>query len=222
MEQMTAREQVLKAIRDAQVDGNINHITHDIDFELPIFAPLCDDEKNMNTLAIHFAKNMDQSEGYFIYCEDDTELVQSIKTVIYERNFAPIFTNDPKIELLFTKTDISYIHQPEDLEKARVVVSFCDCLIARYGSVLLTSSMPCGAVGNVFPDVRFIIAFSDQLVENISDSIKVLKEKYGNELPSIITYLTGPSRTNAIDLKPIIGVHGTRELYVFYLNNHIK
>lgn len=220
MEQMTAREQVFKAIRDAQVEGKINYITRDVSFEQPVFSPISTGEKNIDELAIYFAKTLDKSEGYFIYCEDDNELIQSMKTVINERNLSPVFTNEPKIELLFTKTNVPYSNQPEDLLNARVVVSFCDALVARYGAVLLSSKSSCGSVGNSFPDVRFIIAFPEQLIENIADVQTIIEKKYVEEKPSIMSFISGPSRSNAIEQNSIIGVHGTRELYVFYLNDH--
>lgn len=221
MEQLTAREQVFKAIRDAQLEGKVSHIARDIDFESPLFQSIAQEKDDTESLAVHFAKEMDASEGFFIYCDNTMEFIESIKTIIQDRNFSPVFTNDPKIELLFTKTDIPYCHQPEELTNARVVVSFCDALVARHGVVLLSSSSPCGAVGNAFPDVRFIIAFPEQLVEDISDVQPILQKKYGEELPSILSFISGPSRTCAIEQKDIIGVHGTRELYVFYVNNNL-
>lgn len=215
---MTAREQVLKAIRDAQIDGKINHIAHDVDLDQPIYPSIATEEDRLNSLALHFAKIMDSSEGYFIYCDNDLELIESINTIIHDRNLSPIFTNDPKIELLFTQTNIQYINELEDLPKARVVVSFCDALVARYGAVLLSSASPCGVVGNISPDVRFVIAFPEQMVENVSDVAPILQKKYGQNKPSVLSLITGPSRTYALG-HPIIGVHGTRELYVFYVHH---
>lgn len=219
MEQMTGREQVMKSIRDAQIDGKINILTKDIGSEKPVYNSINTNNSIHEDLAIHFAKELDESEGYFIYCENTAELIESIKIIIKERDYFPIFTNDPKIELLFTKTDIPYCCQLEDLTKSRVVVSFCDALIARHGAILLSSKISCGAAGNALPDTRFIIAFPEQLVENISDAFSVINQKYGDNKTSMFSFISGPSRTNAIEQKPIIGVYGARELYVFYLNN---
>lgn len=222
MEQMTTREQVLKSIRDAQVEGKVHYIARDVDFEQPIYNKIKTEMDNSDELAIHFAKKLDASEGFFIFCENDDELIESIKKVIIERNLSPIFTNDPKIELLFMQTGISYVNQQDDVLKSRVVVSFCDCLVARYGAVVLSSKLSCGSAGNSFPDVRFVIAFSNQIVENVADVKTILEKKYGDDKPSITTFISGPSCSNAIEQKPIIGVHGIRELYVFYLNDNMK
>ncbi|MDD3107464.1 MAG: LUD domain-containing protein [Bacilli bacterium] len=218
MEQMTGREQVMKSIRNAQIEGKINSIVNNINFDNQIYPSIQTNKNDCEELAIHFAKALDASEGFFIYCENTKELIESIKTIIRERNFSPIFTNDPKIELLFTKSDISYCFDQEELSTAQVVVSFCDALIARYGSVLLSSKTSCGIVGNALPDVRFIIAFPEQLVENLSDAYSVISQKYNNEKPSVLSFISGPSRTNVIEQKSVIGVYGIRELYVFYLN----
>lgn len=218
MEQMTAREQVLKAIRDAQIEGKVSPVVRDVDFDHPIYHPIQPDN-DTEALAVYFARKMDVSGGYFIYCDNIIELVESIKTVIQDRNFSPVFTNDPKIELLFTQTEIAYNHQPEELTHARVVVSFCEALVARYGVVSLSSSIPCGAIGNAFPDIRFIIAFPEQLVENMADVSPILHKKYGSNFPSMISFISGPSCTHALDFKNITGIHGNRELYVFYVNS---
>ncbi len=47
---------------------------------------------------------------------------------------------------------------------------------------------------------------------------KLIKSRYGNDLPSMITNVTGPSRTADIEKTLVLGAHGPRELFVFLLD----
>ncbi|HNU15372.1 MAG TPA: LUD domain-containing protein, partial [Chitinophagaceae bacterium] len=44
-------------------------------------------------------------------------------------------------------------------------------------------------------------------------------EKYGNNLPSLITFATGPSRTADIEKTLVVGVHGPKEVYLFLVES---
>lgn len=47
---------------------------------------------------------------------------------------------------------------------------------------------------SIYPHVHIVIAYTSQLVLNLKDGFKLLKEKYPENLPSMITNITGPSR----------------------------
>ncbi len=51
-----------------------------------------------------------------------------------------------------------------------------------------------------------------------SDSLVALKEKYSQQIPSLITFATGPSRTADIEKTLVVGVHGPREVYLFLVD----
>jgi len=56
------------------------------------------------------------------------------------------------------------------------------------------------------------------LVYDIRDGLVALKEKYQQQLPSLITFATGPSRTADIEKTLVVGVHGPREVYLFLVD----
>ena len=70
---------------------------------------------------------------------------------------------------------------------------------------------------SIYPHVHIVIAYTSQLVLDVKDGFKLLKEKYPENLPSMITNITGPSRTADIEKILVLGAHGPKELYVFLL-----
>lgn len=72
---------------------------------------------------------------------------------------------------------------------------------------------------NVFPASHIVFAHTNQIVLDIKDAMRGLKEKYPNGLPSMISLITGPSRTADIEKTLVMGAHGPEELYVFLLDN---
>ena len=46
----------------------------------------------------------------------------------------------------------------------------------------------------------------------------MLKRKYTDGIPSMLSLATGPSRTGDIEKTLVVGVHGPREVYVFLID----
>jgi L-lactate dehydrogenase complex protein LldG len=78
----------------------------------------------------------------------------------------------------------------------------------------MVSSNGSGRRMNIFPPVHIVWAYSDQLVPFISDAFEKLKKKYGNDVPSQVSIVTGPSRTADIEKTLVMGAHGPKELIV--------
>jgi len=45
-----------------------------------------------------------------------------------------------------------------------------------------------------------------------------MKEKYAGNIPSLITFASGPSRTADIEKTLVTGVHGPKEVYCFLVD----
>ncbi|HMW25655.1 MAG TPA: LUD domain-containing protein, partial [Ferruginibacter sp.] len=59
------------------------------------------------------------------------------------------------------------------------------------------------------------IAYTSQLVYDIKDALQSVKDKYNGNIPSLVTFATGPSRTADIEKTLVTGVHGPKEVYCF-------
>ena len=54
---------------------------------------------------------------------------------------------------------------------------------------------------------------------DLKDGFKLIKNKYGTQIPSMISTITGPSRTADIEKTLVLGAHGPKELFVFLIDD---
>jgi L-lactate dehydrogenase complex protein LldG len=101
-----------------------------------------------------------------------------------------------------------------ELEQCPVGISECDALIAQTGSVLVTSRSAGGRALSVLPPHHVVLARRDQLLADLPEAFASLKAKYGADYPSMISFITGPSRTGDIERILVLGAHGPRRLTI--------
>lgn len=103
----------------------------------------------------------------------------------------------------------------DELEKCDVGITLCDALIAQTGSVLLTSRSAGGRALSVLPPHHVVLARREQMVPDLPSAFALLREKYGDNLPSLMGFVTGPSRTGDIERILVLGAHGPKQLTIF-------
>ena len=171
------------------------------------------------TMEETFAEAFIRLGGKFIFCEHEQDLIDNI-TILYEnRSWKKLLCADERLLKLFVnnKIDILSAVNPGD-EDADACVTGCEMLVARTGSVLLSSMQPMGRMAPVYFPVHIVFAYANQIVPDIEDGFNALKKKYGIDLPSMINLTTGPSRTADIEKTLVVGVHGPEEIFCFFIN----
>jgi L-lactate dehydrogenase complex protein LldG len=114
------------------------------------------------------------------------------------------------LEVLWT--DAGYA--VKDLESCEGGVTACEALVAQTGSVLVTTASSGGRALSVLPPHHIVLATREQLVPDLSAAFGLLRRKYDGHFPSMISFITGPSRTGDIERILVLGAHGPRKLTV--------
>jgi L-lactate dehydrogenase complex protein LldG len=107
--------------------------------------------------------------------------------------------------------------EKRELAQCDVGISECDALVAQTGSVVVTSRSAGGRALSVLPPHHVVLARREQLVPDLPAAFALLKSKYGAAYPSMISIITGPSRTGDIEMTIVVGVHGPGEVHMVIL-----
>ena len=166
---------------------------------------------------VEFAEQFAGVQGKFIYCADQPEMLQQLKLLIAQNAWTQIFCRESALRQMLDEPLKGLITQ-SGLPEADAAITSCELLVARTGSILLSTGQESGRTVSVYAPVHICIAYSSQLVYDIREGLEFLQEKYKNKLPSLITLATGPSRTADIEKTLVVGVHGPKDVYVFLID----
>ena len=100
------------------------------------------------------------------------------------------------------------------LEKCDAGITECDVLVAQTGGVVVTSRSTGGRALSVLPPHHVVIARQEQLVPDLPAAFAWLQQHYAPDYPSMISFITGPSRTGDIERILVLGAHGPKKLTI--------
>ena len=102
----------------------------------------------------------------------------------------------------------------QEMEKCDAAITECDALIAQTGGVVVTSRSTGGRALSVLPPHHVVIARREQLVADLPAAFALLQQRYAPDFPSMISFITGPSRTGDIERILVLGAHGPKKLTI--------
>ncbi len=199
-----AKENILKRIRQAL--GN----------PVPLPFPLSGGAASVyqparDALEVIFAEEFTRLQGKFAFCIDENDLQQQLQQLIADNEWAKIYCSEDKWNRQFSNTI--------NLPGCDASVTGCEYLVARTGSIVMSAARQSGRTVSVYAPVHICIAYTNQLVYDIKDALLSLKERYAGNIPSSITFASGPSRTADIEKTLVTGVHGPKEVYLFLIDS---
>ena len=199
-----AKENILKKIRQA--------LSHPVPLPFPqsegtnsVFNPATDD------LEVMFAQEFTHLLGKFAFCTDEKDMQQQLQQLIEQKKWTKIYCSEDKWNATFSNT--------LDLPGCDASITGCEYLIARTGSIVLSAAQQSGRTVSVYAPIHICIAYTNQLVYDVKDGLQLIKEKYAGNMPSLISFATGPSRTADIEKTLVTGVHGPKEVYCFLIES---
>jgi L-lactate dehydrogenase complex protein LldG len=108
-------------------------------------------------------------------------------------------------------------YDKDSLESCDAGITECELLVAQTGSVCVTSKDSGGRVLSVLPPHHIVLARQSQLVTDLTEAYASLAAKYRDSYPSMISFITGPSRTGDIERILVLGAHGPKRLTILLL-----
>lgn len=203
-----SKENILKKIRKA--------LSHSTPLPFPqsegnqsVFQPL------EQELEVEFAEQFTKLQGKFIYCINQQEFAFQLSSLIKKQNWEKIYCLEDKL-IAPVAGQLADRLIKTDLVNCDVSITGCENLVARTGTIVMSSAQISGRTTSVYAPIHICIAYTNQLVYDLKDALQTAKDKYGNNnLPSLLTFATGPSRTADIEKTLVVGVHGPKEVYLF-------
>lgn len=171
-------------------------------------------------LEIEFAEQFAKLQGKFVFCIDHKELAGQLNALIATQGWKNIFCREEKLRKTLQDQGLGGAISAKDLGESDAAITTCETLVARTGTIVLSSANASGRTTSVYAPVHLCVAYTDQLVYDIRDALVGLKEKYGQQLPSLMSFATGPSRTADIEKTLVVGVHGPKQAYLFLVDRH--
>lgn len=208
---MQAKENILKKIRQALVTP------------APVPFPAVDNTESVyhkQTVEpeLEFAENFTKLLGNFFYCIDEREMTEQLALLTEKKRWHKLYCREAVLKHKLEDNGLQH-NWYADLNSCSASITSCECLVARTGSIVMSSGQASGRTTSVYAPAHICIAYTSQLVYDIKDGLQLIKQRYGAGIPSLITFATGPSRTADIEKTLVVGIHGPKEVYVFLIQD---
>ena len=203
----TSRDKILQKIKQALVT-KVPVPFSTIASTTELFQP------SIKELEIEFAEHFTALQGKFSFCAVEKELALQLIQLITVRKWEKVFCKEPILQQLLQSNGCSAVFT-EDIASCDAAVTGCEVLVARTGSMILSSASLSGRTTSVYAPVHICVAKTNQLVYSIDQALENMVSKYGDSIPSMMSLATGPSRTADIEKTLVVGVHGPKEVFCF-------
>src|ERR1700710_143851 len=142
---ITSKERLLKKIRKALLERRDNPYPNLED--QPLYYATEDIPE------VVFAEAFADVAGQFVFCEDEIQFIESLLTLAEECNWRKIYCWEKKLQDLLRTYEYPFFETDKDFEKADVGFTLCEALIARNGSILVSSGNAAGRRLSIYPHI---------------------------------------------------------------------
>lgn len=132
-----------------------------------------------------FTYNFNKNGGKFLYCENWKEIEEAFDNILIENDWyeKDVFCINDHLISKFDGYNLEFTTK----STAAFFLTTCESLVANNGSILLSSNQIKEKKLHELPPNLVIFATTSQLVENISEGLRIIKNQNKRYIPSNIT-----------------------------------
>ena len=161
---------------------------------------------------VTFAKVFTNNGGKFFYCENVKNFYYHLKQLLQESKWEFTYCSNDNLKELLEPTKLSF---ETDYKIADSSINTCEFLIAFNGSVMVSGEQTKNLKIEHLPEAMIIVAYTSQIVKNISEGLRGIQNKYGKSRPSLVTTIrTKESITTMSDSDR------AKDLYIFLIEDY--
>ena len=161
---------------------------------------------------VTFAKVFTNNGGKFFYCENVKNFYYHLKQLLQESKWEFPYCSNDKLKELLEPTKLSF---ETNYKIADSSINTCEFLIAFNGSVMVSGEQTKNLKIEHLPEAMIIVAYTSQIVKNISEGLRGIQNKYGKDRPSLVTTIrTKESITTMSDSDR------AKDLYIFLIEDY--
>ena len=151
-----------------------------------------------NDVDIIFAEKFTQKGGKFIYSEDVKSTDKFFKLILEENYWSgqDVLCFDPQ---LIQRFGLEPLADSVDPKNFKALLIGCEYLIANKGTVLICHHQLKDFKLEALPDFFIVYSGLDNFVNDVSEGMTQLKNKYADQLPTNITTLNVKNSNNEND-----------------------
>lgn len=222
-----ARDEILGRIREAlKVTAPKPHFKSDAyDAVTSINAKpwLPDGGENESARLVLLSENLAKLKANLIRVPNATAANEALVQISQTKNWKKVAYHShplvsPAAAALHCETwEVNASFDKHKLEGCDAGVTSCEALVSQLGSILVSSESSGGRSLSILPHAHVVIATTDQVVPDLETCFKDILSRHGSKLPSMLSFITGPSRTGDIERILVLGAHGPKELHVILI-----
>ena len=161
---------------------------------------------------VTFAKVFTNNGGKFFYCDNIEDFYSHLKQLLQESKWESTYCSNDKLKKLLDPSKLSF---EKNYKIADSSINTCEFLIAFNGSVMVSGEQTKNLKIEHLPEAMIIVAYTSQIVKNISEGLRGIQNKYGKSRPSLVTTIrTKESITTMSDSDR------AKDLYIFLIEDY--
>lgn len=161
---------------------------------------------------VTFAKVFTNNGGKFFYCDNVKCFYDHLKELLQESKWKSTYCSNDKLKELLEPTKLSF---EIDYKISDSSINTCEFLIAFNGSIMVSGEQTKNIKIEHLPEAMIIVAYTSQIVKNISEGLRGIQNKYGKSRPSLVTTIrTKESITTMSDSDR------AKDLYIFLIEDY--